>query len=163
MQNIQVQVLKETLEMTHNLAVWYFNKLAESDVYQQFEANGQKLNSIYWLAGHLAWSENDLVLKGIHAPMHQADWLEDFKFGEAHTTKGPSWEELKSTAKEIHEMAMGALDKLTDRDLEKENGSGVGFGGKPTIRLTIMHQIRHVGTHCGHLGWIAKLNGIKTA
>lgn len=163
MSHIQVKTIKDSIVWAQGLANWYFKLLKDVDVYHQFEVNEQKLNSVYWLAAHLACSENELVLKGIFAPSHSANWLSKFDYGQVYTNDGPPWNEVKQVAREIHQMSLAAIDNLTDADLEKENGSGVGFGEKPTIRLTLIHHARHVATHCGQLGWIAKLNGIKTA
>lgn len=163
MNNPKVQTLIETVELTQNLLVYYLSLLKEEDPHRVFQAEGQNLNSVYWLVGHLAWAENMLILQGTHGKPEEYAWLEVFKFGAEHEVYPDyPFDVLKEGAKAIHQKAMAHLATLQDEDLNKLNALNFGFGKEPTNQLIIMHFIRHLGTHIGHLSWLCKMYGVKT-
>ena len=58
--NIQAKLIAEQIDNTRELTRFYLSKLKTADVYKSFE--GLKLNPIIWEVGHLAVSQNWLVL-----------------------------------------------------------------------------------------------------
>lgn len=163
--NIKVKTLTAAYEMTRNLSNYYISKLEGFDVKRIYEINGVKMNSAYWLAAHLAWTEHFLIIEGIGGISMGIEWLNDFGFGS--TPDGikfePSYEEVLSTLKEIHSQAIEILNNLTDEELEQENNINANFGGKTNKEVVIMHAIRHEPMHIGQLSWILKANGIQIA
>jgi hypothetical protein len=163
MTNSRLQTLIETIEFTQKLASYYISLMKEVDPTKTFSIEGKELNSLYWLVGHLAWAEDLLILKGTHGIASANPWLQRFQFGEAqHIDEALSFQELKLGAQEIHLAAMAHLQTLTDADLDKPNAQNFGFGQEPTNQLILMHFIRHLGTHIGHLSWLCKLHGVKS-
>ena len=162
MQNPRVQTLIETIQFTQSLAVYYISLLKEVDPTIVFKSEDKELDSRYWWVGHLAWAENMLVLKGTSGAVSDLAWLDKFQFGAAHQIDTSlSFDALKLGAKQIHQAAIEHLQTLSDADLDKPNTLNFGFGQEPTNQIVLMHFIRHLGTHIGHLGWLCKLYGVK--
>jgi len=61
-----------------------------------------------------------------------------------------------------HGNCIAHLNTLRDIDLEKDNFLNIKFGNSKSFKTIIIHHIRHVGAHNGHLSSLCKLNGIKT-
>lgn len=163
MENPRLNTLIETLELSQNLALWYISLLKETDPYMRFETNGKEMNSLYWIVGHLAWAENLLLLEGTHGESFGDENLARFALGEKHEINEKlDFKALKSLARAVHEKAIAHLKSLKDEDLDQPNAKNFGFGQEPTNQVNIMHAIRHLGTHTGHLSWLCKLNGVKT-
>jgi hypothetical protein len=55
-------ILAETHDLARGITKWYLSHLKGVDMKHQFELNGIKLNSPLWIAAHLIWAENLLVL-----------------------------------------------------------------------------------------------------
>lgn len=163
MQNPQLQTLIDAIKFQQNLATWYLHFLKEQDCHKIFEVEGIKLNSINWLVGHMAWSDNDLILKATHGKEFDNPYLNNFAIGAPqefnHTF---DFKELKEINKEVHQLAIEHLESLSDSDLSKQNAYNEGFGSEPTYKTVIMHYLRHSGVHIGHLSWLCKLFNIKT-
>ena len=163
MKNPRLQTLIETIEFTQGLAIYYISKLKDADPTKTFTREGGELNSLYWVVGHLAWAENMLILQGTFGKESTISWLANFDYGKEHRIDSEvSFEELKRGAKEVHVAAIAHLQTLTDADLDKPNFWKFGFGQEPTNQLILMHFIRHLGAHSGHLGWLCRLHGVKT-
>lgn len=158
----QAQLLAETLDTARGLSKWYLSLLKNTDMTHAFEVNGIKLNSPLWIAAHLAWAENMLVLQATGGKPIENEWLNKVMLGSPHeTTFLPDAKEVLNTMKNIHELSMQHLATLADEALDEPNLSGISFG-KDTKRIAIQHAIRHEATHAGHLSWICKLHGIST-
>jgi hypothetical protein len=133
-------------------------------MFHRFIVNGNTINSAYWLVAHLAWAENMLLLKGLNGPALSIPWLEKFGFGSEKEKKEglPDIKDVLHTLNEIHARAMEFLRNIKDEELEEDNLLGFSFGANPSKRLIVHHLIRHESVHAGHLGLIAKMQGIKT-
>lgn len=159
----QAQLLAQTLQKVRDLTMWYLGMLKTSDPYQEFEVNGVKLNSIYWLTAHIAWAENMLVLEMCGGETVGVEWLKHYALGcdgSLHTDK-PDMKEAIGALKEIHAKSIELLHQLPDEKLEEINKREFGFGGDKSVRMMIQHCIRHEAMHTGHLSWLCKINGIK--
>jgi hypothetical protein len=150
-----------TLTQAQSLYIWYLSLLKNTDPHRIFESNGIALNSLYWICGHLAWGENTLINKALGKTAHTAPWLDSFNLGSQSNAHGPSFDEIKSVSKEIHLLALQNIASLQDNELDEPNALNFGFGGDTSKQMIIVHQIRHLGTHTGQLGWLCKLQGIK--
>lgn len=161
--NIRVQTLIRTYEMMRNLSKFYMSKLEGLDLKKEYELNGAKLNSAYWLIAHLVWTEHFLIIEGIGGDSMAIEWLNDYAIGTApeDIDSGPPFEEILATLDEVHKRAIEILSKTTDEQLESENNIGATFGGKNTKETVFMHAIRHEPMHIGQLSWILKANGIR--
>jgi hypothetical protein len=158
----QAQLLADTFDKARGLTKWYLSLLKDTDMKHSFELNGQKLNSPLWIAAHLAWAENMLILQATGGNAFKIDWLEKVTLGSPHdTTLLPDAKEVLSTMKSIHEASMNHLATLSDASLDEPNLTGISFGSNTKLSV-IQHAIRHEATHAGHLSWICKLNGIST-
>lgn len=162
---IKVKTLVSAFEMVRNLSDFYISKLEGVDIKKQFEINGVKMNSAYWLVAHLAWTEHFLIIEGIGGDSLGIEWLNDYAFGSSpgDATNEPSYEEVLETLKRIHTKAFEILNNFSDDELEQENNINAVFGGKNTKGVVLMHAIRHEPMHIGQLSLILKANGIKMA
>ncbi|HET6991230.1 MAG TPA: DinB family protein [Bacteroidia bacterium] len=157
--------LREVIQRTRELASYYIHKTKDVDVKKRFVVGEKKLNSIYWLVAHLAWAENNLIIRSTGGPNPELPWLKLFALGkpaEEGETNGPSYEEVLAGFEKVHKLAMEHLEKLDPALLETENKINWEIMGSKTMKATLIHHIRHEGTHIGHLSWNAMLHGIKT-
>ena len=156
--------LIETLESTRALTQYFIKKLEGKDLYKVFEIEGKKLNSILWVIAHLAVSENWLLLVCTGGEKVKIPWARQFGLGSQIPKKEeyPPAEEIFETFNKVHKAAIDHISKLTDDDTRQATTNGSTFGGEDSIKSIIMHNIRHEASHAGHLGWLCKLNDIKT-
>ena len=84
-----------------------------------------------WLAAHLIWAEDFLVVRATGGKGADIPWLEHYKLGSDGTLheEKPDMKNLLSFLKQGHENAMAHLLSLTDEKLSEENPLGFGFGG----------------------------------
>lgn len=161
--NTRVQTLFKTYEMARNLSKFYISKLDGIDLKKQYELDGVKLNTAYWILAHLVWTEHFLIIEGIGGESMGIEWLEDFGFGSSPESvkDGPSIEEIHSRMEEVHNRAIKILNGMNDDQIEEENNIEASFGGSKSKASVLMHAIRHEPMHIGQLSWLLKLNGIK--
>lgn len=158
----QSSILAETLDLSRGLVKWYLSFLKEVDMKQPIKINNEEFNSPLWIAAHLAWAENFLVLQSTGGKALQIDWLEHFKLGATNSNSFlPETKEVLNTMKSIHEASLQHILTLTDEQLSEPTLTGISFG-EDTKKRVIQHVIRHESTHAGHLSWICKYYGIKT-
>lgn len=161
----EITTLHTLLDATRQLAHYALKKLKDVDVKKRFEVDGRKLNSVYWLVGHMAWAENNLILRSTGGPNPDLKWLKFFAIGkpaEEAEINGPSWEEVYAGFKKVHEIAMQHISQLDPADLDSPNKIDWEIMGGKTMRNTIMHQVRHENNHIGQLFWLMNFYGIKT-
>lgn len=160
----EAQILAEMMDQVRNLTRFYLSKLKGKDEYHQFEVGGKKLNSIYWLVGHIVWAERMLLLDSLGGPKVEAEWAKEFKIGsEPANREGlPGLKEMIDKLKEVHAVALEFLKSMPNEELDKENLFGMGFGGDNSKRMMIQHAIRHEAQHMGHLSTLCKLFGEET-
>lgn len=163
MSNIEANVLADTLQKTRDLTRWYLSLLKNADPYHQPEVNGTKLNSVAWLAAHIVWAEDFLVLRGTGGEGTGISWLEHYKLGADGSLHiaAPDMKEILDSLKLVHEKATTHLLTLTDEELSKPNPYGISFSGTDTKKVLVQHCIRHEAMHTGHLSWLCRMNGVK--
>jgi hypothetical protein len=164
MSNKEAVLLADTFQKTRDLTRWYLGLLKETDAHKQWEVNGVRLNSIIWLASHMVWAENFLLLKGIGGHPVPVDWVEHYNIKSAGTVHHAehNMKNVMATLKEVHEKAMAHVLTITDEQMGADNTAGFDFGGVKTNRMLIQHAIRHEAQHTGHLSWLCKINKIQT-
>jgi uncharacterized damage-inducible protein DinB len=158
-------VLADQMDTSRELTRWYFSKLKETDPYLQFEIDGKKLNNWYWVLAHITWAEHFLIINGTGGtPLPEFEDLLAFSMGNGYTEANAKWQvkELMDLFKKVHAHAMEHLRTLTDEQLAEENNLGFSFSSDMSKKGTIMHCIRHEGTHTGHLSLLCKLFEVKT-
>lgn len=157
------QLLKETIVFVHNLTSTYLRLLKDTNSFKHFEINGNRLNNLYWITAHIAYFEDLMLSKALGFQGSQYKWLNNYGKDSPQQIKNiVSYTELTQITQKIHVDCLNNLDKLTDKDLEKDNYLGFKFGKDASIKAAIKHHIRHEGVHAGHLSILCKLNGIKT-
>jgi hypothetical protein len=164
MANKEALILADTFQKTRDLTRWYLSLLKESDSSKRWEINGTRLNSILWLASHLTWAENFLILKGTGGEPVAIEWIENYNIsssGDLHHAEH-NMKTVMAAMKEVHEKASAHLATVSDEKMEEENALGFGFGGLKTNRILVQHAIRHEAQHVGHLSWLCKINKIET-
>jgi len=164
MSNKEAVILADTFQKSRDLTRWYLSLLKDADPYKHWEVNGTQLNSVIWLASHLAWAENMLVLKGTGGQPVAIEWMEHYHLGSKGDLHHPEHDmkTVMHALKEVHEKSMEHLLTVTDEKMDAENILGFGFGGIKTNRILVQHAIRHEATHVGHLSWLCKINKIQT-
>lgn len=157
-------VLADVMNKTRQLTSLYLNLLKNADPYQVYEVDGKKLNSILWIKAHLSVTENWLLLRSTGAEAVRIPWAKQFGIGSVVPAKEeyPAIDEIDAVFNDVHQKAISHVSAIPDDKLELVNTTGFEFAGENSTRSVIIHAIRHEGTHSGHLGWLCKLNGIKT-
>jgi len=160
----EASILAHVMDKTRQLTGIYLSLLQQTDVHKVFEVDGKKLNSVFWIMAHLAVTENFLLLRSTGGELVKIPWARQFGLGSVPTPKEdcPPMEEVAGVFSDIHQKSIRHISTLEDTFLDKENTTGFEFAGEKSVRSIIVHAIRHEGTHAGHLGWLCKLNGIKT-
>ena len=164
MPNKEALVLSDTFQKTRDLTRWYLSLLKESDPHKRWEVNGMRLNSVLWLASHITWAENFLLIRGTGGEPVALDWIDNYSIkssGEIHHAEH-NMKTVMTAMKEVHEKAMAHVLRLTDEVMEAENAVGFGFGGIKTNRMLVTHAIRHEAMHTGHLSWLCKINKVES-
>jgi len=164
MVNKEALILSDMFQKTRDLTRWYLSLLKESDPFKRWEVNGTRLNSVLWLASHITWAENFLLLKGTGGEPVVLDWLENYNIkssGDLHHAEH-NMKTVMAAMKEVHEKAMAHVLTLSDEEMEAENFIGFGFGGVKTNRIMVNHAIRHEAMHTGHLSWLCKINKVES-
>lgn len=160
----EASVLLSVYENVRGLTKFFISNLGDTDINQVFEINGIRLNSIHWLIAHLAWTENELILKAVGNDDINLPWLEEYGFGTvpAEIKTSPDFETLLKALDSTHEKAVKILSTLSEEELDRDNHLDISFAGSKCKRNLIMHAIRHEPMHIGQLTWAMKLSGKKT-
>lgn len=164
MRNEQTIIMEMTKE-AHALVLFYLKHLKEVDPYKEFECEGKKLNSAYWVTAHLCSIADMLFFKATGTENPQApSWLSQFGLGSDPNavTEAPTFEEAYAYLNSIYKRGYELILSLSDETLDQPNLLAIRFGDDISIRKILYHQIRHEASHAGNLAWICKLNGIKT-
>lgn len=156
-------LLAEMMDLSRRLSLSYMDKLKDKDLYREFEIEGVKLNSAFWIYAHLAVTENYLLLRSTGGEPLKITWARQFGLGGSLPAREacPTLEEVKETVNQVHEKSLLHISTLSNEQLLLPNTTGVDFGSGTSMQAIIQHAIRHEGTHAGHLGWLCKLHGIK--
>jgi len=160
----KTKLLSILLADARSITRFFLSNLKEKDVYHKFEIDGIQLNNIIWIVGHLAWAQDAFILKNLNTGVVSPDWLSEFGVGSKCPTEnnGPTYSEVYATFKDINNKSIEALPLATTEKLAQDNMFGFGFGDNKSVEMLIRHCIRHESNHAGQLGWLCKLNGIKT-
>jgi hypothetical protein len=158
------QILSDVMDKTRQLTAYYMNFLKQTDLHKVFEIEGKRLNSAFWIMAHLAVTENFLLLRSTGGDHVKIPWARQFGLGSVPPAPGdcPPIDEVNQLLQQIHEKSLKHIASLDPEILDQENSTGFTFDGDKSIRSAVVHAIRHEGSHAGHLGWLCKLNGIKT-
>ena len=163
--SVQAKLMAEQIDNTRDLTRFYLSKLKTVDVYKSFEIEGLKLNPIIWEVGHLAVSQNWLVLYLGHGESERIPWAKEFAIGSTPAEKKedyPSFIEVWETFKRIHIKSLEHVNSLSDQALAKAPKKEIPFIKENNLKNLFMHSIRHEGIHAGHISWHCKLFGLKT-
>ena len=158
------QTLTLAVERAREYARWYLRFLKDADPIKEFELGGVKLNTQYWLVAHMTVSQNWLLLRSTGGPFEKFSWAKHFNIGSTPPPPElcPPYAEVWAMFKNIHEKAMAHVAALTDEQLAQPHTAMLKLGGTDSVRDVILHHVRHEAMHTGHLGWLCKLQGIKT-
>ncbi|MDP6907914.1 MAG: DinB family protein [Flavobacteriales bacterium] len=165
MEHTSGKILAQAMDETRNLTRFYAGKLKGVDMHREFEINGYKTNSPFWILAHLCWAEHMLLIECSGHDSLGIPWLNDFKIGSkkgADKSNWPPLEEVLGAMKQIHAEAMEKMAAMTEDQLDEDNELGLAFGENKSKRFMLMHAIRHEGTHCGQLSLIVKMYGKAT-
>ena len=159
----EAQILAHVMGRTREYTLYYLRCLKDMDPHRRFICDGKELNTTFWLVAHLATSENGLLLRATGGPFEKFSWAKHFSIGSVGLPQAecPPYADVWATFKAVHERTMAHLPTLSDEALDAPNITGLPLIGT-TVRDVITHAIRHESSHTGHLGWLCKLNGIKT-
>jgi hypothetical protein len=162
----ELETYRFLIEQTRSMAVSVLKRMDEAQVdpYKIFEVDGKPLNSVYWQLGHMAWAQNNLILRCSGGPNPEVKWLKHFGIGKLHNESQGiiDFAEARAGFDKVHQVALQHLEQsapeIVDQDAAFELFPGTGI--KP-IRFMFMHHIRHEGTHVGQLFLLAKMYGVK--
>lgn len=159
----QTKVIADILDNTRRLTRWYFSFLDGDLLFRRFELNGTMVNSAYWIAGHLIWTQN-FVLTGILGKQEAPAWLDDFKLGSppADPNEGPDFDVLWDVFNHLHRKTIQFIRDFDERILDNDFPDSTAHFIFQSNRMAFYHLVRHEGYHCGQLGIICKLGGVET-
>ena len=156
------QTLADVYADVRKMTKFYFSKIKDTDIGKRFEINGEKFNSAHWLMAHLVWTEDGLLIKSLTGESSGIPWVNSVKLGSnPDNAELPPIDEIMAALDATHIKALENIRALSNENLEEKTHTGLVFGGADTKRNIIHHAIRHEPMHIGHLGWIAKMSGIK--
>jgi uncharacterized damage-inducible protein DinB len=158
-------ILAELLESSRNLTKRYLGWLKDVDFEKRYPVKGVTLNNALWVTAHLVCAEHTLLIEALGKEPMKIPWIKEFRGGTKPLPpgKGPTFKEMLQKMDTVHCTALKAVKSLQDEDLNQPNALGHKFGEKNDLKRTIIHHaILHEAFHAGQLGWICKLNRIKT-
>lgn len=163
MNNAESLQLAKTLHSARQLTKFYLGQSTGIDLQKRFKVGSFETNSIHWIAAHLAWAEDFLILQGTSNKGMNVKWFNTFKFGRTHPDKNsfPSFEETVNTLDEVHKKALNTINNLSAEDLTAPNHVGLKFGAGDSKETLIQHAIRHEGSHAGQLWWLLRMQGAE--
>ena len=157
-------VLALVMDKARQMTNIYLTLLQKTDLHKVFYVDDKPLNNAFWIMAHLPVTQNFLLLRSTGGEIVKIPWARQFGLGSGPSAKEdcPPLDEVKSVMDEIHSKSIKHVAALDPSFLDQTNTTGFEFLGENSVRALIVHAIRHEGTHAGHLGWLCKLNGIKT-
>jgi hypothetical protein len=160
----EADILADTYEDVRSLLKFYLMKAKNLDPFKVYEIEGRKLNTLYWLVAHVAWSQHFLLIEAMGGEALDIPWLTRFEIGSMPPSGDdlPSYPEVREALDRVHARAMETVRALTDTDLSQPNAVGIDFRGGDAKRVVIRHAIRHEPCHIGQIGWLIKLAGGET-
>lgn len=159
----EAQYLALIVARSREYARFYLSLLKGHDPHREFECEGKKLNTLFWIVAHMTTTQNGLLLYSTGGPFGKFSWAKHFTVGGKGLPKDqcPPYEEVWATFKAVHEKAMAHLPTLTQEQLDAPNRTGLPLIGT-TVRDAIIHAARHEALHTGHLTTLCKLYGVAT-
>lgn len=126
--------------------------------------NGKMFNSVYWIAAHLAWTEDYLMHRALTGKPAAIDWLHDYRQTSKpeDATRFPSYIEILQTLDDLHAVALQNIRTLPTEEFEKVNHVQDDYLAQSNKRQIIFGGIQHEPMHCGHLSWLMKVHGVWT-
>ena len=136
--------------------------LQGTDLHLRPGINGKTFNSAFWIAAHLAVSQNWLILRGTAGPFRKFSWAKHFSIGSTPVPEAlcPPWPEVRGVMDEVHQAALAHLSTLGDADLDRPHEALMELSGGNAMRDIVAHHILHEAGHAGQLGWLCKLQGL---
>lgn len=156
------QILCEVFEDVRSLTKFYLSRAEGIDPYRQFQGEGMTFNTLYWLMGHIVWSEHYLLVEALTGRRMEIPWLDQFDNALDLSVPLPSVDELLDGMERVHEQFMQNILSLDGAGLDEENHAGIQFRAGKSKRVVIRHAIRHEPCHTGQIGWILKMAGKET-
>lgn len=156
-------ILADMLDKARSLTLLYLKYLEGVDKTQSFTIGDFQTNNIHWIAAHLAWAEDNLILRGIGDQRMDVPWFDHFRLGseKPSETAYPSWNDTLDVLYRTHRRSLEVLRALPDQALDAQNHINLKFGADGSKRIVVQHCIRHESAHCGHLGWLLRMHGRK--
>jgi len=164
MNNTRSLIIADQIDNTRELTRYYLSKLKGADVYKRFICNHKMLNPIIWEIGHLAVSQNWLVLYLGNGIPERIEWGKLFALGATPPKKEeyPPYNEIWNMFKTVHDKSVKHVASLHDKELELSPKKEIPFIRENDLKNLFMHSIRHEGIHAGHISWLCKLHNIQT-
>ena len=155
--------IAEMLDYSYKFNLYYLNLLDKSRLHEPLTVNGVEGNSAYWLVGHLAWAEADLVQEILGEKALPIPWIRHFAMKLMHEKKEdlPDVPTLMQEFERVHQRALELIRQQTDEDLEKPTFV-VPSNWHTTRKKALYHSIRHQSCHTGQLALMAKAHGAPT-
>jgi uncharacterized damage-inducible protein DinB len=155
----------EALENARSLTTQAVEGLTDSEMLFQPKAG---LNNALWLLGHIAQSENGLILgfctgKGVLPE----GWSEKFGFGSkpvADRAAYPTKDEILGHLKKTHTAAIEYVRSLKPEDLDKRPSGIDRLSPRAqerfsTVARCMEHHITHESSHAGQITMLRRLLG----
>lgn len=155
----------DSLEWARKLTLMGIDGLTDQEMMFQPKPG---LNHALWLLGHIAESENGIILgfcKGEN--LLPAGWHETFGIGsqpKSDPKAYPSRKEILALMEKTHIAAIAYIQFLSAKDLDRQPP---GIGNLPerarqmfaTVGRCLQGHIRHESSHAGQIGMLRRLMG----
>ncbi|MCZ7646349.1 MAG: DinB family protein [Planctomycetota bacterium] len=132
--------------------------LARFDAETALRRPAPNVNHALWLAGHLAWAEDYLVVevpRGTSVRRKDWDSLFDFTSEKLEAAQYPPFKEVKDEFERVHAEVLRVLNEMSAVDLGKP--AVIERRWLPTAAHAISHQVTHGHYHLGQLALLARL------
>jgi hypothetical protein len=145
------EAIKGSLKATQDMLNWYLSDLADADILVRPVPNA---NHIAWQLGHLIGSENGMFPSVL---ANTAPVALPTGFAEQHATKMASQDppkgflskaEYVALFNKARETTIGAVDKMSDADLDKPTPGDMAKWA-PTVAALLILTANHTMMHAG--------------
>ena len=155
-------ILSEVYQDIRGLTKHFLSQAKDVDPYQVLMVNGTPFNSLYWIMGHIVWSQHFLILRALADKDLEIPWFDRFERGSElmldprSESELPTVEEIMETMDRVHEESMTIIRSLDVDALEESNHLGLRFPAGDSRRVIIRHALRHEPMHIGQITWLTK-------
>lgn len=161
--NLVARTIAEMLDQSRKFNRYYISLLDHDRLHESYTLDSVKMNSAYFIVGHLGWTEWAIITQSLKGPAFEAPLLEQFHIGSRQGSHPVELDfgALVAEIDRVHAFTLDYIQGLSEAELE-EDVFLAPANWNTVRRKALYHVIRHESFHTGQLSWIAKVHGAKT-